>query len=132
MTRITSASSLANQIRQRWSRQRTEAAPGAIASSGASAVTGCSSTPAVAERHALLSTRVRSISPDDPQRERKAFRMFLELTMLEEFGDAVINDPAFYQLVDSVHEQMCSDPALELSMRAAARALLDGTTPANP
>jgi hypothetical protein len=132
MTRIPSTPAPGNLLRERWTaRQRT---PGSAGASGAAPTaratasrTGAdASGPAktAAGHGAALVVRVRSIASDDPQREHKAFRMFLEATLLEQFGSDVINDPAFYQLVDQVHTQMCNDPALEASMRAAVLALI--------
>jgi hypothetical protein len=143
MTRIPSTPALANLLRERWTHRhgatgttgiagKAAASAGAASSPGADARGGARTAPG---SDAALVLRVRSISADDPQRERKAFRMFLEATLLEEFGSDVINDPAFYQLVDQVHAQMCDDPALEASMRAAALALIataESPTSASP
>ena len=60
----------------------------------------------------LLEKRIAAIDATDPDRRRKVFRAFLEVTLLTEFGEHVINDPAFYHLVDEVHEAMASDNQL--------------------
>ena len=134
MTRITSAHSLANLMRRGIATraQSSSVVTTGTAAQGADSVQGCANVPAITQREVVLCKRVRSISPDDPKREYKAFRMFLESTMLAEFGEDVINDPAFYQLVESVHDQMSADPALEDSMREAARALIESATSADP
>jgi hypothetical protein len=64
------------------------------------------------------------IDPDDPQRERKAFRIFLESVLLAELGDELINDPAFYQMVEDVQLQMEGDPELASAISQAAKLLL--------
>lgn len=73
---------------------------------------------------ALVAQRVRSISADDPQRERKAFRIFLETVLLSELGQQLVGDPAFVLMVDHVQEQMESDPELAQASLDAARLLL--------
>ncbi|MEO6938248.1 MAG: hypothetical protein ABI171_23170 [Collimonas sp.] len=72
----------------------------------------------------LIAQRVLVIDPDDPQRERKAFRIFLESVLLAELGGDLINDPAFYQMVEDVQQQMESDPGLASTISQAARLLL--------
>jgi hypothetical protein len=72
----------------------------------------------------LIAQRVLVIAPDDPQRERKAFRIFLESVLLAELGGELINDPAFYQMVEDVHQQMENDPGLASAVSQAARLLL--------
>ncbi len=72
----------------------------------------------------LAAQRVRSIEPDDPQRERKAVHIYLETVLLAQLGPAMVNDPSFHMMVDQVQQQMEADPALALAMGEAARALL--------
>jgi hypothetical protein len=80
-----------------------------------------SATPDLA---ALVAQRVRSISADDPERERKALRIFLETVLLSELGPELVSDPGFATMVDHVQQQMTSDPDLALAAREAARTLL--------
>lgn len=54
----------------------------------------------------LIELRVRQLERDDPQRGRKAFRLFLETVLLSQFGSAAGNDPKFYLLVDDVQTAM--------------------------
>jgi hypothetical protein len=55
---------------------------------------------------ALIELRVRQIGRDDPQRGRKAFRVFLEAVLVSHFGTNLINDPAFHQMVEDVQHAM--------------------------
>lgn len=73
----------------------------------------------------LVAQRVGIIDPEDPQRERKAFKIFLESVLLAELGDELANDPAFYTMVEEVQQQMEADPELALSMQQASRILLN-------
>jgi hypothetical protein len=56
-----------------------------------------------------LAQRVQAIAPDDPQRQRKAVRVFLEQELAQEFGPALLNDPAFPAMLDAVQDQMQQD-----------------------
>lgn len=68
-----------------------------------------------AERYAqenlgsLIELRVRQIGRDDPNRGRKAFRVFLEAVLLSHFGEAMVGDPRFFQMVDDVQLAMEAD-----------------------
>lgn len=73
----------------------------------------------------LVAQRVSIIDPDDPQRERKAFKIFLESVLIAELGDELSNDPAFYTMVEEVQQQMEADPELAQSMQQASRILLN-------
>lgn len=60
---------------------------------------------------ALIETRVQNIGRDDPQRGRKAFRVFLEAVLLSHFGEALVHDPKFFQMVDDVQAALENDAA---------------------
>jgi len=77
-----------------------------------------------AELDAVIARRIRAIDVQDPQRRRKAFRVFLESVLLAELGESMINDAGFYQLVEQVQEQMEADPALTAAIDEAAILLL--------
>ena len=76
----------------------------------------------------LVAQRVRSIGPDDPQRERKALRVFLETVLLSELGPNLLNDPGFGSMVDHVQSEMEADPDLAAAAREAAQILLKSAT----
>jgi hypothetical protein len=76
----------------------------------------------------LIGQRVKALDPDDPKRGRKAFRIFLESVLLAEFGESLINDPAFYQMIDDVQQTMEQDPQISETINKAVASLL-GTQP---
>lgn len=59
----------------------------------------------------LIELRVAQIAEDDPQRGRKAFRVFLEAVLLAHFGTKVANDARFHQMLDDIQQAMETDPA---------------------
>ena len=71
-----------------------------------------------------VARRVRAIDPQDPDRRRKAMRVFLESVLLAELGESLINDDGFYQLVEQVQQQMAADSGLAEIMDQAADLLL--------
>jgi hypothetical protein len=73
---------------------------------------------------ALIGQRIKSIGRDDPQRGRKAFRVFLESILLSHFGDHLINDPKFYQLIDDVQMSMEADSEIRNLVASAIQHLL--------
>lgn len=68
--------------------------------------------------------RLRQISADDPDRERKAARIFLESVLLAELGSGLMEDPQFSRMVDHVQEQMATNPELARATSEAAALLL--------
>ena len=72
----------------------------------------------------VVAHRIRSLGRDDPQRERKALRIFLETVLVSELGQQLVNDPAFGAMVDHVQAQMEGDATLAEAAREAAQLLL--------
>lgn len=93
---------------------------------GAAAELSSSSSKAAQERSLqhIVSLRVRALSPDDPQRPRKAFRIFLESVLTQEFGRDRASDPGFHQLIDQVMHQMEGDEGLNCAVLQAGEILL--------
>lgn len=125
MTRIDSAAQLAALIRQQIATSR-EAVP--LRGRQPQTATGrAASKPGGqpgATVQATIAQRVAAIDPDDPDRPRKAFRVFLEAVLLSELGQHLADDPAFYQLVSDVQQQMQADPRLAAAIDRASAALL--------
>lgn len=72
----------------------------------------------------LVARRVQALDPADPDRPRKAFRVFLESVLLAEFGSDLINDAGFHRLVEDVHAEMAADPELAGKVASAATRML--------
>lgn len=73
---------------------------------------------------ALITARVRQIGRDDPQRGRKAFRVFLEAVLLSHFGSGMLNDARFFQMVDDIQLAMEADAGTQALMAQAIEQLL--------
>jgi hypothetical protein len=72
----------------------------------------------------MVALRVSALSPDDPHRQRKAFRLFLESVLMQEFGRGRLDDRGFGQMIDTVLERMESDTGLSAAMQEAGDFLL--------
>lgn len=74
----------------------------------------------------LIAMRIGRIGADDPQRGRKAFRVFLEAVLLARLGEDMVADPKFHQMLDQVQSAMEADPACDAMMAVAVAQLLSG------
>ena len=54
----------------------------------------------------LIKQRVKEIDVNDPKRGRKAFRIFLESVLFLTFGEGLLSNPNFAQLVDNIQNAM--------------------------
>lgn len=72
----------------------------------------------------LIVQRVAGIPVEDPQRRRKAFRVFLESVLLDELGDGLIADPRFFRMVEDIQNQMQADQELAPVIEQAIDLLL--------
>jgi len=73
----------------------------------------------------VITTRIRQIDELDPDRVTKAFRIFLESILVAELGSQLLNDPRFFQMIDSIQMQMESDAKLSEMIRSAMESILD-------
>ena len=121
MSRIDSAGRIAEIIRRQVDALRDPAARAVGNGAGQDPRPAARGT---ASLDAVIARRVQAIDPDDPDRRRKAFRVFLESVLLAELGEALINDAGFYQLVDQVQTRMQADGDLARAMDEAADLLL--------
>ena len=124
MTAVDPANQLAALIRVQVAslRRRQEAAR--PAGKGGAPAQAAPQGEAVQDLASVVAQRIRSLGRDDPQRERKAFRIFLETVLVSELGQQLVNDPSFGVMVDHVQAQMESDAALSQAAREAAQLLL--------
>ena len=73
-----------------------------------------------------VAERIRSISADDPQRRKRAFRAFLEGSLLDMFDQAVLEDAVFQGVIDKVHGALLEDPEVLAAMERVVEVLLRG------
>jgi hypothetical protein len=72
----------------------------------------------------VLLQRVRTIDPDDPDRRKKAFRLFLESILADELGKHLLNDPAYQGVVEDVYRTMERNANLAPAIDKAGEYLL--------
>lgn len=106
MTTIDPRSSVVAALQARLAALRPKAA--ASAPGAAAARTQAQSAGAGAAA-AVLARRIAALDPSDPDRRRKAVRLFLEGELARTFGAALLNDPSLPDLLDAVQAQMQQD-----------------------
>lgn len=77
----------------------------------------------------VMAQKIRAIAPADPDRRRKAVRVLLESEIAREFGAALLNDPAFPQMLDAVQQQMQDDAETAAAVLKLGDLLLAGKLP---
>jgi|SRR5215831_13534717 len=61
--------------------------------------------------------RLGSISENDPAFQQKAVSLFVESVLLDQFGESLMNDPGFRELIDQVCATMTQDEAIASDLR---------------
>lgn len=98
------------------------AAEGASQSSGSTEATAAiAAAPSVQGR---LRKRLASLAPWDAQRARE---LFVESTLLHEFGAELAADPAFFELVQRVSLHLSGESAVSERLDALLRELADSS-----
>jgi hypothetical protein len=118
MSSIDPASRVLAYLREQAQGLRREAAGNAVQRTGRQPA---SSAPAAPER---LAVAIAGIDRTSADAGRKAFRCFLEATLLRELGDAMANDPGFGAIVDRVLATMEADASIQPAMVEAGLQLL--------
>jgi hypothetical protein len=65
-----------------------------------------------------VTRRLRSISESDPAFQQKTVGVFVESVLLDQFGENLVNDPSFRELIDQVCTTMTQDEAIASDLRA--------------
>lgn len=74
----------------------------------------------------LVALRVQGLAQDDPNRQRKAFRIFLESVLTQELSRIRIDESRFDRMVDEVLLRMEGDEDLKAAVLEAGALLLAG------
>jgi hypothetical protein len=115
-----------DQVLQLIGRQMAERASrldaGTLAPSPA-AVTRPSRRAAVGELKEKVRGRLRALDPNDPGRQQKARRVFLESVLSWQFGDELLLDRGFEEMIAGVQEALQSHPGLEQRLAQLLRDL---------
>lgn len=82
--------------------------------------------PGAGVRAAGMAQRITAIDREDPDRRRKAVRIYLEAELAREFGAGLLNDPSLPQMLDAVQQRMQEDAATASAVAALGELLLAG------
>lgn len=77
---------------------------------------------------AQVAEAVVAIEPADPDRRRKAFRIYLRAVLARECGIQRTDDQGFQDLVERVQQTMEADPRLKEAIEAAGDMLVESGT----
>jgi hypothetical protein len=82
-----------------------------------------------AQRHAVAGTlaqRIAAIAPADPDRRRKAVRLFVEARIAAELGEQLRNDPGFPRMLDAIQSRMQADAQVAAAVESLGEWLVAG------
>lgn len=82
-----------------------------------------------APRHAVAGTlaqRIAAIAPADPDRRRKAVRLFVESRIAAELGEQLLNDPGFPRMLDAIQARMQADAEVAAAVESLGEWLVAG------
>jgi hypothetical protein len=85
-----------------------------------------------ADLAAVVAQRIQALGKDDPERKRKALRIFLESVLLQHLDADLLRDPSFAEMVDSVQGQMEGDREIAAAAEALSEILLAGGSRRTP
>jgi hypothetical protein len=71
-----------------------------------------------------MAQRISAIDRGDPDRRRKAVRVYLESELAREFGAGLLNDPSLPQLLDAVQHRMQEDATTAAAVETVGELLL--------
>jgi hypothetical protein len=81
---------------------------------------GASAASAAAPLRQTVARRIKAIDADDPRYRDKVTALFVESVLLAEFGQGLVNDPAFRDLAQQVQSAMLADAELQSSLTRLA------------
>ena len=76
-----------------------------------------SGKPAIGELRQRIAERLQAIDPKSPNAGRRRKRIFLESTLAWEFGEEVLRDPSFQELLDRLEMSLSDSQELERQFR---------------
>ena len=120
MTSIDPRHRVADVLRQ----QAANAAAGGRAAR--SAVTAKAGPARSSRVPAAVVRRIAAIAPDDPQRQRKAVRIFLESALLQALDARLAHDASFPAMLDAVQQDMQDHAELARAVDRLGDLLLSG------
>lgn len=131
------ASLLAQQLSAQHKRPdraetRTDASAGQRSGGRARADSSAASPDEQRQLLEALTQAVKHLSQNDPERQRKAYRLFMQTVLARTLGRSRFDDMRFNQLLDSVLEQMESDPQLHGQLQEAGQLLVEAADAGRP
>jgi hypothetical protein len=89
-------------------------------SNGGRPVTQGAMPRAAAPLRQTVARRIKAIDADDPRYREKVAELFVESVLLAEFGEQLVNEPEFRDLVRQVQSALLADTDLQASLARLA------------
>jgi len=121
MTQIDASQRLAAALREQAQAVRRRGQPGRPS--------GAPAAPMSPDAAQVFAQRVRAIDPADPERRRKAVRIYLESAIAREFGTNLPAEAGFAEMLDAVELRMREDTEVAAAVDALGEWLLTGEGP---
>ena len=83
----------------------------------------------VSDLASSVAARIQALAKDDPDRKRKALRIYLESLLMQHLGTDLLRDASFVAMVDAVQQQMEQDGEIAAAADRLAGILLAGGLP---
>jgi hypothetical protein len=74
---------------------------------------GAQARPNLAELKLRIQTRLRHIDPADPDKAKKSQKVFLESVLAWEFGESLLLDRNFDEMLGEIQKSLASQPDVE-------------------
>jgi len=73
---------------------------------------------------AVLKKRLRAVDDKSKDYDEQVAQVYIAATLSHEFGDNIINDIAFSEMVDDIREQIDSKPEIKDKLHSTIKSLL--------
>lgn len=111
-------------LRSQMAPQQAAGTAGLRSGAAARPLSSAAAAAGVPSQLALLPARLSAIPADDPQRARRALKLFVEAVLVDEFGDPLLQDASGAELVERTLNALEGDDALRTTLAAASLELL--------
>jgi hypothetical protein len=74
----------------------------------------------------IVARKIRAIDPRSPDFDAQAGAVFIETVLTAEFGDTLLNSPAFQEMLGTVRHAMLADETIHAQLHSLLRAMRAG------
>src|SRR5690348_9858087 len=71
----------------------------------------------------IVARKIRTMDPLAPDFDQQASSVYIESVLIAEFGDRLVNNPAFHDMLSAVQKTMLSDETIRIQLQSLLRGL---------